>query len=514
MNVRQFKCTYAPIRQRNRWDSIDWRKVETWVRKLQVRIAKAAQVQRMRLVKSLQWLLSHSYYARLLAVRRVTTNKGKRTSGIDGVRWSTSRQKMRAVFRLKRRNYIASPLKRIYIPKKNGKKRPLSIPTMHDRAMQALYALALAPVAETWADPNSHGFREGRGCADAIGKCFNTLAQTYAPQWILEGDIHSCFDCIDHAWVLKYIPMDKKILRTWLEAGYIEKDILYPTKCGTPQGGIISPLIANMTLDGMEQTVAKALPTRHQLGCRPAVHVVRYADDFIVTASSRELLEECVRPALREFLAKRGLTLGEEKTRITRIEDGFGFLSQHLRKYNGKLLIRPTRQAVKELTSKASQIIQSHRGRDAMTMIKRLNPVLRGWANYHRHVCSSHAFSYIDDYIFKRLWRWARREHDNKGKKWTRAKYFRHLRGSTWSFFATGTNAQGKKYYLDLHKASRTTIVRHVRIRAEANPYLPEWREYFCQRKTRKYTLGKPRSRVTLSAAAGSLPTGKGLTGA
>jgi RNA-directed DNA polymerase len=380
--------------------------------------------------------------------------------------------------------------------------------------MQSLYALALVPVAETWADPNSYGFRENRSCADAIGKCFNLLSQKYAPMWILEGDILSCFDSIDHTWILKNIPMDKKILRVWLEAGYMEKGLLYTTERGTPQGGIISPLIANMTLDGLEKAIIKVPPNRYRLGKRPAVHAVRYADDFIITACSKELLEERIRPALRDFLAMRGLTLSDEKTRTTQIENGFGFLSQYVRKYNGKLLIRPTRDAVKDMTAKTSQIIRSHRGQDALAMIKRLNPVIRGWANFHRYVCSSRTFSYIDDYIFKQLWRWARREHDNKGKVWTRKKYFRHTKISSWSFFATGTDAHGKKYNMDLYKACRTKIRRHVRIRAEANPYLPEWTEYFRQRKAGNYTSGIHKTRVTLTAAVGSPLQRGGFTGA
>ena len=224
------------------WKSIDWKTIEKNVKRLQKRIAKAVMGNEHRRAKALQWLLTHSYQAKLLAVRRVTSNRGKNTPGVDGVVWRTQREKLAAANKLHRRGYAPKPLRRIYIPKKDGRKRPLSIPTMHDRAMQALYKMALDPIAETTADPNSYGFRPYRRCADAIAQCFITLAKKRSPVWVLEGDIKACFDEISHQWILDNIPLDRQILKKWLSAGYIEEKTVYPTRKGTPQGGLCKAL--------------------------------------------------------------------------------------------------------------------------------------------------------------------------------------------------------------------------------------------------------------------------------
>jgi RNA-directed DNA polymerase len=233
------------------WHSIDWQAAHENVRRLQARIVKATQMGKWGKVKALQRLLTHSYSAKTLAVKRVTENRGKRTAGIDGEIWETPETKAKAVDKLRQRGYHPLPLRRVYIDKDNGKKRPLGIPTMHDRAMQALYLLALQPIAETTADPNSYGFRPERGTADAIEQSFIVLSWRRSAEWILEADIKSCFDRISHEWLLKHIPLDKAILRKWLKAGYMEKTVLYPTEDGTPQGGIILPVLANLALDGL-----------------------------------------------------------------------------------------------------------------------------------------------------------------------------------------------------------------------------------------------------------------------
>src|SRR5881397_2769521 len=266
------------------WHAINWHQAHTTVRRLQARIVKATQEGRWGKVKALQHLLTHSFSGKALAVRRVTENQGKNTPGVDRVIWNTPQKKINAIYALRQRDYHPQPLRRIYIPKKNGQKRPLGISAMKCRAMQALYLLALDPVAETTADSNSYGFRPQRSTADAIEQCFITLGKGKSPQWILEGDIKGCFDAISHTWLLAHIPMDKAILKKWLKAGYMENHVLHPTEEGTPQGGIISPVLANMTLDGLERRVRARFPKTTVKGIAAKVNFVRYADDFIVTA--------------------------------------------------------------------------------------------------------------------------------------------------------------------------------------------------------------------------------------
>ncbi len=274
----------APTSKYRKWNSINWKEVNIFVRRLQMRISKAVKEKKYGKVQSLQWLLTKSYYAKLLAVKRVTSNKGKRTAGVDGVKWSTSKDKIKAVITLKRKGYNPKPLRRIYIPKRNGKKRPLSIPSMTDRAMQALYKFALEPIAETNADPNSYGFRQYRRCADAIGQCYISLAKRYSPVWILEADIKACFDEISHPWMLDNIPMDKVILRKWLKCGFEEGGNLYPSGKGTPQGGVASPTLANMVLDGLEAAIKASAPKRVHGRIRSKINVIRYADDCVPRA--------------------------------------------------------------------------------------------------------------------------------------------------------------------------------------------------------------------------------------
>jgi RNA-directed DNA polymerase len=335
-----------------RWKDIDWKSIKAHVKRLQMRIAKAAREGRYSKVKALQWLLTHSHYAKLLAVRRVTLNKGKNTPGVDGVVWKTSAEKMQAASAIKRRGYQPQPLRRIYIPKKDGNcKRPLSIPTTGDRAMQALYLLALEPVVETIADRHSYGFRPDRSCADAIGQCFIALSRKGSASWTLEGDIESCFDKISFSWLLDNTKMDKAILKKWLEAGYIENKTFYSTEEGIYQGSTISPCLLVNTLAGLEAAV-KAV-TKQQ----DKVNACVYADDFIITGESQEILENKVKPAIKAFLAKRNLTLSEKKTKITPIDEGFDFLGFNIRKYKGKLLIKPSKNGIKSFLSNIREVI-------------------------------------------------------------------------------------------------------------------------------------------------------------
>jgi RNA-directed DNA polymerase len=269
----------APFSVTIDWTCIDWRKVKRNVRRLQVRIVKAIEAGRWGKVKALQHLLTHSFSGKALAVRRVTENRGKRTAGVDGEIWENPRKKAEGISELRQYGYRAKPLKRKYIPKRNGKKRPLGIPTMKDRAMQALYKLALEPVTETTGDPNSYGFRKGRSPADAIAQCFLCLRQKTSPGYVLEGDIRGCFDHFSHEWLLANIPIEKRILAQWLKAGYIDKGVFRRTEAGSPQGGIISPDLANMALDRLEERI-ESLP--HRGPKRQAkVHMIRFADDFV-----------------------------------------------------------------------------------------------------------------------------------------------------------------------------------------------------------------------------------------
>jgi RNA-directed DNA polymerase len=469
----------APINEAHEWNSINWKAVQKQVRRLQIRIAKAVQENRWNKVKALQYMLTRSLAAKLWAVKRVTSNKGKKTPGIDGVLWQGARAKWRAAQSLCRRGYKAQPLRRIYIPKKNGKKRPLSIPTMMDRAMQALYKLALAPVAETIADSHSYGFREGRSCADAVAAAFNFLSKPNSATWVLEADIKGCYDNISKEWLLDNIPMDKVILKKWLDAGYVEEGITYPSRKGTPQGGIISPTLANMTLDGLEKVVKSAVPRRSR------VNFVRYADDFVITGKSKRLLEQNVKPAVEAFLSERGLTLSEEKTVITYIRDGFTFLGQTFRKHGRVLHITPSIEGVLALKRKIGEIIRKHVSAPMPALIKKLNETLRGWANYHRHVVASEAFRCIDTYVFEQLWRMLRQRHSNKSKKWLFREYW-IASGRKHIFAVHADIAPGVKKLYQVVRVGAIGIKRHIKIKAAATPYLPEYARYFWERRHKK----------------------------
>ncbi|NMM04598.1 group II intron reverse transcriptase/maturase [Paraburkholderia sp. RP-4-7] len=470
----------ASSRPAEMWLQADWPRITDEVKRLQARIAQATKEGRWGKVSALQRLLTRSHSGKMLAVKRVTENRGKRTPGVDGKTWPTPAAKWKGVEAMQHRSYRALPLRRIYIPKSNGKNRPLGIPRMLCRSMQALWKLALEPIAESLADPNSYGFRPKRSTADAIEYCFTTLAKRKSPEWVLEGDIRGCFDNFSHDWILKHIPMDKEVLRRWLKAGFIDKGTLFATEAGTPQGGIISPVIANMTLDGLEAAVdASVGPTPR--ACRKfKVNVNRYADDFVVTGVSKDILEQNVLPAVRQFLAVRGLELSEEKTRVTHIADGFDFLGQNVRKYADKLLIKPASKSVKALLEKVREIVRQHRSATQTNLILQLNPVIRGWAMYHRHVVSKSHFTSIDAHIWQLLWKWAMRRHPTKGTGWVKHKYF-HVEGHrTWAFTAR-TKDRG---VIRLFRATMIPIVRHVKIRGQANPFDPAWSPYFARRRT------------------------------
>ncbi|WP_405126803.1 group II intron reverse transcriptase/maturase [Ralstonia pseudosolanacearum] len=490
MTTQEMARAGAPSHKSVNWHSIDWAKCHREVRGLQARIVKATREGKHGKVKALQWILTHSFSGKALAVRRVTENKGKRTAGVDRVTWSTPEAKSQAVLSLRRHGYRPRPLRRIYIPKANGKKRPLGIPTMKDRAMQALYLQALEPIAETTGDKNSYGFRPGRSVADAIGQCHIALAKRHSPQWVLEADIEACFDNISHDWLAENVPMDKAILRSWLKAGFVESGSLFSTEAGTPQGGIISPVLANMALDGLEKVLNRKFfeTKRKNVRYAPKVNFVRYADDFIVTGYSRELLEQEVLPMVVDFLATRGLSISKAKTRITHISDGFDFLGKNIRKFNGVCLIQPSKKNTKVFLDSIRDLIRSSMGMRQAELIGKLNPRIKGWAMFHQPDASSKTFRRADAAIWLSLWRWCKRRHSSKGAKWIKEKYFRRFGSRDW-VFATDSGERSideKIIWKKLHFAADTKIWRHVKIRCLANPFDPEWESYFEARLSEK----------------------------
>ena len=422
--------------------------------------------------KRLSYLLTHSFSAKALAVRTVCQNHGANTPGVDGALWLTDAEKMRAVKELDPNNYRSKPLRRVEIPKRNGKKRPLGIPTMHDRAMQTLYQLALDPICEATSDPNSYGFRKGRSTKDACEQAFIVLSKRSSSEWVLEGDIRGCFDHISHEWLMENIPMDKRILRQFLKAGYIFNGSRFPTEEGTPQGGSISPTLANMTLNGMEPLL------KGHFGRNSKVNLVRYADDFIVTSPTREVAEE-VRQLLIPFLAERGLELSEEKTVVTHIDDGFDFLGFSFRKHDGKLLITPSEDSFASIKEKVREVVLGAGiawTQDAI--IRVLNPMLRVWCEYYRNVCSKKTFSNLDHYVFLTLKRWGHRRHTRKSYRWIYDRYWHTFGRNNWVF------SDGN---IKLFSPKSVPIRRHIKVRVDTNPYVDT--EYFQRRRRKDATM-------------------------
>lgn len=462
------------------WAAIDWQRVQKNVRVMQIRLTKATQEGDWRRVKTLQRWLTHSFSAKALAVKRVTENQGKRTAGVDQQLWETPSQKFAAIARLEKQRYRPLPLRRVYIPKANGKERPLGIPTMKDRAMQALYLLALDPVLETVSDPNSYGFRKNRSTADAMSQIFVQMAQKVSAQWVLDADIEGFFDHINHEWMLNHVCMDREVLRKWLKSGVVDRRQLMATTEGTPQGGIISPALANWTLNGLETELL--LHLKKKLGITKAkklkVGVIRYADDFVVTGVSQELLETEVRPWIETFLAQRGLRLSTAKTKIVHIDEGFDFLGWNFRKYSGKLLIKPSKKNVKTFYTKLRNVISENLGHKQENLIRVLNPMLRGWAQYHSPVVAKETFSRIDSLLCWRLIRWAKRRHPTKSIDWIRRKYWRTVNNRNWVFAADVVTKQDEKGVMELYLLADTAIKRHKKLKGEYHPYDLKWEVY------------------------------------
>ncbi len=417
----------------------------------------------------------------LLAYQSIAPKPGNRTAGVDGKTIDGAGLKLITdlMADLKAARYTPHPVRRTYVPKANGKLRPLGIPTFQEKLLQTVVKFLLEAIYEPTFSEASHGFRPQRSCHTALEQIRN---ERYGVRWWVEGDIKGCFDAISHEWLLTHIPMEKAILKKWLKAGFMEKHVLYSTEAGTPQGGICSPVLANMTLDGLERALREVIRPTTRKGNKAKVHLIRYADDFLIAGSSKEVLEQEVKPVVEQFMRERGLSLSPEKTLITHIEDGFDFLGQNVRKYQGKLLIKPSKESVQELSEKVRKIVKDNKQTPAGKLIAQLNPIIRGWALYHRHVASKDTFSKVDHAIFELLWQWAKRRHPKKGSRWVKDKYFHVIEKRKWVFSGEVEGKKGETIQVHLTEIAKTRIRRHRLIQGEANPYDPAYEAYFDER--------------------------------
>ena len=487
------------IRQVLDWDSIEWNEHKDHVRRIQERIFRATRDQNWSKVKNLQKLLVRSHSARLISVRKITQdNAGKRTAGIDGKIYITSQAREKLVEEIQKlnpMNYKGSPLKRVYIPKPSGDKRPLGIPTIKDRVMQMLVKLALEPEWEARFEPNSYGFRPGRRAQDAIFQIWTTIRYMKGKQtsvWILDADISKCFDNIDHEFLLQKIPVFRNTIKRWLKAGIIEFGVFHMTKSGTPQGGVISPLLANIALDGMERMYGAETRTGNYIwpssrgGFNKGVSLIRYADDFVVISPSRKRIIEYVLPKLKLFLMKRGMQLNKLKTHIVHRTDGFDFLGFRIQQYSGKgrrvCLAKPSKKSVQRHLRNIKDVLSENKQAKAIDIIKRLNPIIRGWGNYYRYSSAKETFNYIDYRIWQMLWRWCLRRHNNKGKHWVRNKYFGRYRGREWVF---GTDKDHCIFF-----TASIPIRKYAKVKGYNSPFDPNLRLYWYKR-----TRGKEKNK-------------------
>lgn len=471
------------------WEDIDWPACERLVRQLQGRIFRATQRGQKGAVRNLQKLLARSGSAKLLAIRRVTQeNQGRATPGIDGNVYLTAeaRGKWSQEEDFGTRHYKPKPAKRVYIPKSSGGRRPLGIPTMKDRAMQAIVKMALEPEWEAKFEPNSYGFRPGRCCQDAIEqirRCIGRREGQESSPVILDADIVGCFDNIAHEPLLARIPTFRNVIRRWLKAGTVELGNYAPTSAGTPQGGVISPLLANIALDGIErifgiENARGEYLKPHERPGNKGISLVRYADDFLVFSRNKYEVEWYVLPKLRKFLGSRGLELHALKTRVTTRGAGFNFLGFTIRqvwtKYHKILLVVPQKEKVKHLLAQVKSIIAANKHAKQESLIKLLNPVIRGWAQYYHHCNAKRTFNFVDARIFRMIWAWCVRRHPKKGKRWVKARYFLTVGRRHWVF--------GVRPASRLASAAEVAITRYAKVRGYYSPYDPAHRSYWAWR--------------------------------